>query len=108
MTVRKPSYRPPVLLYFHWPSFSEHCDVAEEATPDSVQEFPAQENISSQKVATEASRQQQEKTAAVTTTQTAEKILALISEIGANQMLQDDRHFNPWFWEQESGRLMTV
>ena len=36
----------------------------------------------------------------------AEKILALLSEIGSNQMLTQE--FHPWFWEPSLGELMTV
>lgn len=39
---------------------------------------------------------------------TANKILALISEIGSNQILSDEGDFHPWFWEHPQGRLMTV
>ena len=38
--------------------------------------------------------------------ETAGQILALLSEIGSNQMLKDE--FHPWFWDPSSGRLMTV
>ncbi len=37
---------------------------------------------------------------------TADKIMALLSEIGSNQMLQEE--FHPWFWEHNPGKLMTV
>ena len=41
--------------------------------------------------------------------QTADKILALISEIGSNQILQkDDQKFHPWFWEHSHGQVMTI
>ena len=36
----------------------------------------------------------------------ARQILALISEIGSNQMLKED--FHPWFWEPNPAKLMTV
>jgi len=36
----------------------------------------------------------------------ARRILALLDEIGAAQMLQED--FHPWFWEHQRGKLMTV
>ena len=36
----------------------------------------------------------------------ARQIIALISEIGSNQMLKDD--FHPWFWEPNPAKLMTV
>jgi hypothetical protein len=36
----------------------------------------------------------------------AQKILALISEIGSNQMLKED--FHPWFWGPNPARMMTV
>ena len=40
---------------------------------------------------------------------TADKILALISEIGSNQILQnDDKNFHPWFWEQTGSPVMTI
>ena len=41
--------------------------------------------------------------------QTADKILALISEIGSNQILQkDEKNFHPWFWDQAHGQVMTI
>jgi len=41
--------------------------------------------------------------------QTADKILALISEIGSSQILQqDDKNFHPWFWEHPHGQVMTI
>lgn len=41
--------------------------------------------------------------------QTADKILALISEIGSNQILQkDEKNFHPWFWEHSQGQVMTI
>ena len=41
--------------------------------------------------------------------QTADKILALISEIGSNQILQkDEKNFHPWFWDQSHGQVMTI
>ena len=41
--------------------------------------------------------------------QTADKILALISEIGSNQILQkDEKTFHPWFWEHSAGQVMTI
>ena len=41
--------------------------------------------------------------------QTADKILALISEIGSNQILQkDERNFHPWFWDQSHGQVITI
>ena len=36
----------------------------------------------------------------------ARQILALISEIGSNQMLKED--FHPWFWGPNPAKLMTV
>ena len=38
----------------------------------------------------------------------ADKILALISEIGANQMLNNMEDFHPWFWEQSPGKLINI
>ena len=41
--------------------------------------------------------------------QTADKILALISEIGSNKILQkDEKNFHPWFWEHAYGQVMTI
>ena len=40
---------------------------------------------------------------------TADKILALLSEIGSNQILsKDNSEFQPWFWEPLQGEVMTV
>ena len=38
----------------------------------------------------------------------ADKILALISEIGANQMLTNMEDFQPWFWEHSPGKLINI
>lgn len=38
----------------------------------------------------------------------ADKILALISEIGANQMLTNMEDFQPWFWEPSPGKLINI
>ena len=41
--------------------------------------------------------------------QTADKILALISEIGSNQILnKEDKNFHPWFWDSSNGPVMTI
>ena len=41
--------------------------------------------------------------------QTADKILALISEIGSNQILnKEDKNFHPWFWDPSNGPVMTI
>ncbi len=46
---------------------------------------------------------------AVKKTEAAGKILSLLSEIGANEMLTcDEGNFAPWFWEPSQGRLMNV
>ena len=42
----------------------------------------------------------------VATSPTAKKIIELLSEIGSNQML--DENFHPWFWDHSSGKLQTV
>lgn len=36
----------------------------------------------------------------------AQKILALLTEIGSNQMLSEE--FHPWFWEANPAKMMTV
>lgn len=36
----------------------------------------------------------------------ARKILQLLSDIGASQMLSEE--FHPWFWEPNPSKLMTV
>ena len=40
--------------------------------------------------------------------ETAGKIMSLLSEIGSNEVLTSTEHFQPWFWEPSHGKLMTV